>query len=221
MRLVPKDWRRLQHYKDRRPPWVKLHRSVLDDQSYMSLSIAARGFAALLWILASEHDDGEVDMAEKNLTFRLRLTQAEVRKLTEEVVAASLFVPAASEDASNVLADACTAQADATRSTLLSLSSEPLLSSEAEEPKKARVILTSADCPEDVDQETWDSYLAMRKKKNSVLTTTALGFMRVQGQNVDMSLIEVLGECIERNWLGFKADWILNERAKQNGRSGR
>ena len=51
-----KSWDRFQHYRDRNPPWVKLHKQFLDDFDFHSLPVASRALAPMLWLLASEHD---------------------------------------------------------------------------------------------------------------------------------------------------------------------
>jgi hypothetical protein len=53
-----KDWASLQHYKDRNPIWVKLHRSLLNDYHWQRLPIASKALAPMLWLVASEHDKG-------------------------------------------------------------------------------------------------------------------------------------------------------------------
>lgn len=50
-------WRSFQHYSDRNPPWVKLHRSWLSKYSFTRLSDAARSHIMLLWIVASQNDN--------------------------------------------------------------------------------------------------------------------------------------------------------------------
>lgn len=52
--LRVRNWERFQHYKTRRPPWIKLHVSLLDDPEIVRLSDS--DFAALvrLWITASK-----------------------------------------------------------------------------------------------------------------------------------------------------------------------
>jgi len=50
-----KNWGDFQHYKDRNPPWIKLHKTLLDDMDYFGLSVANRGRLILLWLLASEN----------------------------------------------------------------------------------------------------------------------------------------------------------------------
>lgn len=96
MRLVPKNWKRFQHYADRRPPWIKLHHTLLDDTEYMRLPAASRGLAPFLWLLASESDDGSFDADCSRLSFRLRLPAKEVTLGLRALVEAGFFVAAAS-----------------------------------------------------------------------------------------------------------------------------
>lgn len=81
MRLTPKNWQKFQHYKDRSPPWIKLHREILDDREFMLLPIASKALAPLLWLLASESADGTFDASDAELIFRLRVTQKDLTGL--------------------------------------------------------------------------------------------------------------------------------------------
>lgn len=45
---------RYQHYRDRRPPWIKLHASVLDDYDFACLQDASKAHLMLIWVLASQ-----------------------------------------------------------------------------------------------------------------------------------------------------------------------
>ncbi len=75
MVITPNNWGELQHYKDRSPPWIKLHKKLLDNFEWHSLPVASRALAPMLWLLASEHDRGEIDAAPKKLAFRLRMSE--------------------------------------------------------------------------------------------------------------------------------------------------
>jgi hypothetical protein len=77
MLLQPKNWAVFQHYKDRCPPWIKLHRDLLNDRSYMRLPIASKAIAPMLWLLASESKDGVFDGSLDELVFRLHITEKE------------------------------------------------------------------------------------------------------------------------------------------------
>lgn len=49
------NYEKYQHYKDRCPPWVKLHASVLEDFDFGCLPDASKAHAMLIWVLASRH----------------------------------------------------------------------------------------------------------------------------------------------------------------------
>jgi hypothetical protein len=66
------NWSKLQHYKDRKPPWIKLYRDLLDDLEYRELSDFSARFLIDLWLLASEQKDGVIKMDSKKLLWRLR-----------------------------------------------------------------------------------------------------------------------------------------------------
>lgn len=71
--LKIKNWEEYQHYKDRCPPWIKLHVKILNDMDFVALSCASRGLLMQLWILASEHD-GNIQNDLEFIKFRLRDT---------------------------------------------------------------------------------------------------------------------------------------------------
>lgn len=54
--LRVKNWEQFQHYGKRNPPWIKLHRALLDDYSFCSLPDVAKGHLMLLWLYASQHN---------------------------------------------------------------------------------------------------------------------------------------------------------------------
>jgi hypothetical protein len=71
-----KNWAKFQHFKDRRPPWVKLYRDLLDDIEWHQLEPRAAKSLVMLWLIASENE-GELPAVE-TLAFRLRTSEAEV-----------------------------------------------------------------------------------------------------------------------------------------------
>ena len=66
-----KNWTKFQHFKDRKPPWVKLYRDLLDDIDWHELDPLPAKVLCMLWLIASE-DDGYIPEL-KTLSFRLRL----------------------------------------------------------------------------------------------------------------------------------------------------
>ena len=74
-----KNWTKFQHFKDRRPPWVKLYRDILDDLEWHELDPLAAKVLVMLWLIASE-DDGRIPDS-KTLAFRLRLTEIKTKEI--------------------------------------------------------------------------------------------------------------------------------------------
>ena len=54
--LRVKNWSEFQHYKDRNPPWIKLHRALLDDYEFARLQDASKAHLMLIWLFASQRD---------------------------------------------------------------------------------------------------------------------------------------------------------------------
>lgn len=51
-----KNWDSFQHYKKRNPPWIKLHRAILDDYAFCSLPDVVKAHLILLWAYASQNN---------------------------------------------------------------------------------------------------------------------------------------------------------------------
>jgi uncharacterized protein YdaU (DUF1376 family) len=62
--------------------------------------------------------------------------------------------------------------------------------------------------PSGVDESIWKDYLKIRKAAKKPITQTALKGLQREADIAKKSLQEVLTICIERSWVGFKADWI-------------
>ena len=68
-----RNWKKFQHFKDRKPPWVKLYRDILDDLDWHELDATASKVLIMCWLIASE-DDGRLPSV-KTLAFRLRMSE--------------------------------------------------------------------------------------------------------------------------------------------------
>jgi hypothetical protein len=92
MLLQPKNWAVFQHYKDRCPPWIKLHRDLLNDRVFMRLPIASKAIAPMLWLLASESKDGVFDGSLDELVFRLHITEKEYQAGVKPLIDNDFFI---------------------------------------------------------------------------------------------------------------------------------
>jgi hypothetical protein len=74
-----KNWHKFQHFKDRRPPWIKLYRDILDDVDWHDLDPLAAKTLIMLWLIASENDGDLPDI--RTISFRLRMPEAQIKSL--------------------------------------------------------------------------------------------------------------------------------------------
>src|ERR1043165_2263672 len=83
MTYAVKDWKKFQHFKDRRPPWIKLYRDILDDIEWHQLDAVAAKALVMIWLIASEHE-GKLPPA-KELAFRLRMTEKQTKSIVSSL----------------------------------------------------------------------------------------------------------------------------------------
>jgi len=100
--IAAKNWAEFQHYKDRDPSWIKLHKKLLDDFDFQCLPVASRALAPMLWLIASESKEGIIDAEPKKLGFRLRMTPKEVTDALNPLIDGGFF--SVLQDASDPLA---------------------------------------------------------------------------------------------------------------------
>jgi hypothetical protein len=193
MLLIPKNWAVFQHYKDRLPPWIKLHREILNDRAFMGLPIASKALAPLMWLLASESKNGSFDGSLDELVFRLHITPKEYQDGVKPLIDKGFFVVA-----SGVLAD-CKQVAIPERET------------ETETKRETKKETAIAVCPNEVDEQVWSDFLALRKVKKAPLTITALAGIKREADKANWSLDRVITECVSRGWTGFKAEWVADK----------
>ena len=183
MLLQPKNWAVFQHYKDRCPPWIKLHRDLLNDRAFMRLPIASKAIAPMLWLLASESKDGVFDGSLDELVFRLHITPKEYQDGVKPLIDNDFFILV-----SGVLAER-------------KQSAIPETEGEGETEKET-------DTPEGVSIEVWDSFVKQRKARKAQITERVMKSIREQAKIAGWTLDNALNEIVVRNWQTFKAEWV-------------
>jgi hypothetical protein len=186
MLLQPKNWAVFQHYKDRCPPWIKLHRDLLNDREFICLPIASKALAPMLWLLASETKDGTFNASVEELVFRLRITEKDYADGVKPLIDKGFFVIA-----SGVLADCYQVAIPET---------------ERETEKRQKKLAFPK--PESVTQETWDAFVQQRKTKKAQITQLVLDSIGKQASLASWSLEDALKEIVVRNWTSFNAEWV-------------
>jgi len=51
------DWAKHQHYKDRNPPWIKLHTKLLENERFEGMKDTEKAHLMLLWLLAARKNN--------------------------------------------------------------------------------------------------------------------------------------------------------------------
>lgn len=97
MNYYIKDWKEYQHYKVRTPPWIKLHKKLLDDPEFHKLSGDASKTLVMCWLIASETAGYLPDITK--LAFRLRI---DINVLAEHLIELNHWIK---KDDSVMLAD--------------------------------------------------------------------------------------------------------------------
>jgi hypothetical protein len=66
--------------------------------------------------------------------------------------------------------------------------------------------------PDDVEQETWDDWLAVRKSKRAgKVTNRVIAALRKEADLIGWTLEQALDKCAVRNWISFEAKWVADE----------
>ena len=84
MAMRVKNWAEFQHYRDRRPPWIKLYHTLLDNQDFFALTDRAARYLPLIWLVASETDG--VMPSSDIVAFRLRISVDDINNIVAELM---------------------------------------------------------------------------------------------------------------------------------------
>jgi hypothetical protein len=182
-----KNWANFQHFKDRRPPWIKLYRDILDDIEWHQLDPLASKVLVMCWLIASENDGVLPDL--KVLAFRLRMSE---KQTYECVYKLSHWL-----EQDDISAISERYQHDA-------LETEKEAETEKKKEKKSAV----APRPDDVSEKVWDDWVALRKRKGTTVSETAIDGAREEAAKIGWTLQQFLIEWCTRGSQGLKADWI-------------
>jgi len=194
MKLIPKNWDNFQHYKHRSPPWIKLHKNLLDDMAYQRLPVASKALAPMLWLLASESHDGVIHRTPEEIAFRLRMTEKEVISGIKPLIDNGFFI----ED-SNMLAECLQDATTEKRQSRVETEKE-----------------TETDTPEGVSPLVFEDFKKLRKSLKAPLTKTAITGIANEAKKANITLEAALEMCCARGWRGFKADWVKDQPTQTN-----
>jgi len=176
--LRVKNWAEFQHYKDRNPPWIKLHRTLLDDYEFACLQDASKLHLMLLWLLASQ-SEGRIPNDPKFLQGKLGLKSAPDLKplidhgfLIQEQSASKPLAP----DASKLR-----------------------LETEAETYKEE-----TYKPPEWIDRGVWDSWVLIRPAKARTPASLKAAVKKLEGfRTAGFDPNEAVANSLANGWQGL------------------
>lgn len=192
------NWKEFQHYKERRPPWIKLHRTLLSKREWFELSADASKLLVNLWIVASEYAGGEIPKSSADLAWALRIPDPQlVTKWLNELQDKG-FVELTNADAFTMLAER--KQSGVTET-------EERQSTETDSPVRERRPRRGAQLEED-----WRPNALHRELAKAKGVDIALEYERFRDHAVSVGRVCKDWDAAFRNWLRKAAEFARNGR---------
>mgnify|MGYP000556123895 CR=1 FL=1 len=205
-----KGWDNFQHFKDRRPPWIKLYRDLLDDPDWHNLDGDTAKILVSLWLIASEDKEGKGGLPDtRRIAFRLRISEIKLNKSLAEL---SHWIQR--DDTNEIL----TEQKNDELVTMAAVEIEEEADAETKKKKETRV-QKALLCPPNVSHEVWVDFLELRKAKKAPVTAAAIAGIEREAEKAQWSLENALIECCARGWNGFKAQWVFDKEQEKESRN--
>ena len=159
------------------------------------LQDASKALAMCLWLVASEHLDGEIDADSTKLAFRFRTAPEKIEKALKPLIDGGFF---------HVLQDASKALADCKQDA-------PLVEAETEGEKSPTPMgmLISLN----VEKKIAKDWLTIRKAKRAPLTETALDELKREAEKAGISPADAIFICAKKSWQNFNASWKWQDAA--------
>ena len=194
--LRVRNWDKFQHYKDRTPPWIKLHRDLLNDYEFSCLQDASKAHLMLFWLLASQVENkipNDLEWIEKRLGTN---TKIDITLLIDKG-----FLVLEQDDSKPL----------ATRYT--ETYKEEKYKEETDKKPRAK---TAVEIPSFIDSALWAEFTQHRKEISKPLKPTSsksllakLGKWHDEGIDVN----ECIANAITNGWQGiFKNERDRNSR---------
>lgn len=189
-----RNWSKFQHFKDRRPPWIKIHREILDQRDINLLSDCSFRVLVGLWLLASEDEemDGNLPSIE-DIAFRLRMTIPNINKALADLK------PFLYQDDVNLLSDGCHDDDPET---------------EAEKRQRQRREREEA-MPLFTKNDLWKEWMSVRVKKKAVNSDKAIDSLVNKiiliEQSGKYTAEQAITTAVENSWKSVCLEWMDNQ----------
>ena len=85
---------------------------------------------------------------------------------------------------------------------------DPLIATNNHKPITKNQIYT----PDGVDDLVWKDYVEFRKKRKAPITERVIEGLVKEAKIANMTLNDVVKECVVRGWQSFKAEWVVGKQ---------
>lgn len=199
-----KEWSSFQSYKDRSPPWIRLHKKLLDDYTFQRMSVEARALLPMLWLIASEDKDpvsGMLRMSYEEISFRLRQDAKKTKTTLHEIVE------------SGFIEDLSASYGTVTEPLRIDYPETEAYREETEKEKKAP---TGFVLPEWIDPADWKDFEEMRRKIKKPMTDRARRGILAKLEK--MMILGHLPKTILENSITNSWQDVYEPKGKDNGK---
>lgn len=179
--LKIKNWERFQHYKDRSPPWIKLHYEILTSPDWVMVDDASKLLAIVCMMLASRNE-GKILHDGKYIQ--------KVANLSKEPCFKQLIASGFFESSEIMLADASKALADAS-------------TKKRREEERREEDNLPPPIPDWIPKEAWQDFMDMRRAIKKPMTAQAekLIIRKLDGfRQRGFSISSILERSTMNNW---------------------
>lgn len=182
------NWERFQHYKDRNPPWIKLHYELMSSMDWVTLADASRVLAVACMLIASRNDGCVPDDPD----YIKRVAYLNKTPDFKPLVSCGFLT-----DYDRTLADASTMQADACSES--EAETDSYLGAKAKKDDSVVIEATEA-----MVKEWNDAYGASRGRTNSLVKAIKAVLSAEPGTTPEDFRLVVKSRLTE--------DWVVKDR---------
>ena len=211
-RMRIKNWNKFQHFKDRRPPWIKLHREILEQRDISAISDCSFRVLVGLWLLASEDEAMEGNLPSiEDISFRLRMPESSIINSLSELES---FV----EQDDITLISGRYQRDPLEKEVELEVKEERETEAKKSSKRSSNKIIYES-WPELPSKPLFDDWMEVRKAKKAKNTQTAIdGIGRELHKAVDAghTVDDCVRMAVERSWSGFTFSWMENANSPPN-----
>lgn len=195
------NWEQFQHFKNRRPPWIKLYREILDDPDWHDLKGDDVKALISLWLIASEDKTMQGLLPDlRTLSFRLRVSEKEILQTIQRL---SKWISACHQDDIKMISKRYQVDTPETETE-----------TETEGEKETKGVL-----PDWIPSKTWKDFMEVRKQLKAPNNDTSIKLLvnkLEKFKNAGYDIQEIMETSIMNGWKSVFEPKLFGKNEKPN-----